>query len=84
MVSGGRAGNVPAPEGDAAGPDADQADDGLHKGGLAAAVGADDGDDLALVHVDGHAVEYLGLPVAGHHAVGFKKRHRPGLPSRLP
>ncbi len=56
-----------------------EAEDGLHQGRLAGAVGADDGDDLALADDDGNAIEDVGLgDVAGDHAVGLEDHLAPG------
>ena len=64
-------GDVRAPELDLALARVQEAEDGLHQGRLAGAVGADDGDDLALADDDRDAVEDVGLgDVAGDHAVG--------------
>ena len=43
----------------------DQAHDGLHHRGLARAVCADDGDDLAGVDIDVDVIEHLHLAIVG-------------------
>ena len=43
--------------------------DALHEGGLAGAGGAEKGDDLVLVHVEGHVVEDEVVAEALDHAV---------------
>ena len=62
---------------DAPAADGEEAKDGLEEGGLAGAVGADDGHDLGLVEDEGDAVEDLHFPVAGDHAFSLEHgRHR--------
>jgi hypothetical protein len=58
---GGQAGDVPALEQDAAGRRAMQAGDGAEEGGLAGAVGADDGDGLAGVEPQADVGQRLQL-----------------------
>jgi hypothetical protein len=43
----------------------DHAADGAHGGGLAGAVGADQGNHLALGHVDGDAMQDADLAITG-------------------
>ena len=62
MASGASDGDGPAGEDDLPLP-AHQAADGVEQGGLAGAVGADEGDDLACPDVAGHPAE------GGHGAV---------------
>ena len=69
------AGDVLAVEHDVATADGEQAEHGLHRGGLAGAVGADDDDDLALAHGDRHPVQDVGVAVAAAHVLHVEQRH---------
>ena len=57
------AGDVGAAEADASGPRPLHAGDGADQAGLAGAVGADDGDQLAAAHLQRDAVQRLGVAV---------------------
>jgi hypothetical protein len=68
-------GDLLAVEQDAARPRAQESHDGLERGGLAGAVGADDADDL--VHVDGErdVVQDVHPTVAGGERLRRQQRH---------
>jgi hypothetical protein len=48
----------------------------VEDGGLAGAVGADDGEHLALIHLEAHAVERPDAPEVDAEAVRLEERHR--------
>src|SRR3546814_19434603 len=50
------------------------AGDGLEEGGLPGTVGAEEGEDLALLHVEVDAEEHLHAVVADLHAAGHEQR----------
>ena len=58
--------------------------DGLEQRALAGAVGADDGDDLALGHGQIEAVEDLDPPVAGADVAAVQARRSPRLLDQHP
>ena len=55
----------------------EQAGDGVERGGLARAVGADEGDDLALVDLEGDALDGVDVAVVDVHVLDFEKAHWP-------
>ena len=75
----GMLGDVLAVEDDRAGAGARRAADGHHQGRLAGTVGADQGDDLALLDVDVDALEGLDLAVEGLDAADREKGFAHGL-----
>ena len=66
-------GDVLAAEAHPAPAQPDQAQDGLHRGGFAGPVGANDHRDLALLHGDGAVMQDVGLAVAAGHALADQK-----------
>src|SRR6266576_1278305 len=57
-----------------------QARDGAQRGGLAGAVGPDEGDDLALLDLDRHPAQGLDAPVEGVDAFQLEQGHQADLP----
>src|SRR5438445_9095801 len=57
-----------------------QARDGAQRGGLAGAVGPDQGDDLALLDLDRHAAQGLDAPVEGVDAFQLEQWHQADFP----
>ena len=53
-----------------------QAGDGVEQRGLAGAVQADDGDELALAHVQRHVLQRLRLAVEDADVVDIQQRRR--------
>ena len=72
------AGDVLVRQADAAGGGADQADQGLHQRGLAGAVAAEQGEDLAGGDRQGDAVQDAGGAVAGVEVLDHQ--HQPWVP----
>ena len=68
-------GDLAVLERDASGAGADQPRDGLEQSRLAGAVGADQGDDLALVDRQLDAAKHLNLTVAGMQVVDGEQAH---------
>ena len=62
-------------EGDGALRRGQDAGDGVEGGGLARPIGADQGDDLVLVHVQGDALQRVDLAVEDVEIVDFEKCH---------
>ena len=60
----------------------DQPGDGPERAALARAVGADKGDDLPLVHVDGKALQGVNAAVVNVKILHLKHRQWPPLPGR--
>src|SRR5207244_2788638 len=61
-----------------------QAGDRLERRGLAGPVAADEGDDLAFLHVQVDAFDGLDPAVVDAEALQLKERHRPLLPRHAP
>ncbi len=64
-----------AREDDLALPRRQEAVDGAERRGLARAVGADQGDDLALLDVQGDPAQGLDVPVVAVHVLYLEQRH---------
>ena len=60
---------------------AQEARDGLERGGFAGAVGANQRDYFTLVHLEGDVPEYLQITVENVNI--FNPKHRTPLPGRL-
>ena len=71
----GHVGNIFAAELDAACAGAQQAGDGLQGGGLAGAVGTDQSDHLALIHMEGNAFDGVDGAVIDVHVFNFQNLH---------
>ena len=54
--------------------------DGHQGRGFARAVGADQGDDLAVVHAQGNVAQGLNVAVIGVHVAELKHRFLPDMP----
>ena len=73
---GGDAGDVLALENEAAAGRLVDAADEVEDRGLAGAVGADDGEDLALLHVEGDPVDRADAAEVDREVLGLEERHR--------
>ena len=74
-LAGRHADDVLAVKGHLAGARLEQAGDGVERGGLARAVGADEGDDLALVDLEGDALDGVYVAVVDVHVLNFEQAH---------
>ncbi len=70
----------PAVPEDLPAPGAQDAADGHQRGGFARAVGADERDDLAVVHMERDVPQGLDIAVIGIHTAQFKHRFLPDTP----
>ena len=77
------AGDIGAAEQDAAARRPQHAGDGADQRGLAGAVGADDGDDRALLDVERHAVERLRVAVEHIEVFDARASHAPPRRDRI-
>ena len=73
-----------AQEGDGAGPAVQQARDGIQRGGFARAVGADEGDDLTLLHLEGNVLDGVDAAVVDVEVFRFQDGIHAYAPFCLP